>query len=514
MPIARKRKATALDDQQPRKQTRSTKTQKTINAFSTVTKAQTTANEGKKRKTVHVEEEEEEEEEEAAPVKSTTKSEKRKREANITSDDETKSSQPERPKRAQLADQKSSPHRKRVKTAAPPTPQETPSKTAAALFNKLNIDSLSRPIPIAFPKKPLDYDTPPDTPAEESELDLSFPRELEDLQDLHASFLAACSMYYSHNGTSTGIEINALLPTVTKHWKKRAVTLPDIQRMLAVVSQQDREFILEDCGRAGVRLTRAQPRGRALKRNASYIDEEGLNTRFEDALQQSWREWQSTTSTEDQSAAAAAAAFIAQLPRLEIAPTESTPKLSPIFTRGEQRLADIKASQAAKTTAKAPPPATTTTTITTPSPHSRSTALFDRIRAKQHAASHQPAGPTKAELERRSALQRIEDVARVLCLLCGRKDRCTFSMQAVTQQVRQSLRNPVSAADVWTCVTVMAAEITPEFVRVVRSGDVLGVVVTRAGAVEVGELRARVRRACVREGGVGGEEEEECARGG
>ncbi|EME83538.1 uncharacterized protein MYCFIDRAFT_154123 [Pseudocercospora fijiensis CIRAD86] len=310
---------------------------------------------------------------------------------------------------------------------------------------------------------------------------------------MHAAFLTALSLHYSHNGTASPVELRELLSAVTKHWKKRSVTQSDIQRMLAFGTNQDRAFILEDCERAGIRLSRAEPRGRVLKRASSYINEDELNTQFENALQKSWHNWQSSTAKENRTAAA----FLAQLPLLDISQNEAAARSAPLFAKGEQRLADIKAGRAAKLEPKSATPEPSTTTTKVPqSLQNRGTALLDRILAKQSAASSLPAGPSKAQLERRSALQRIEDVARILSLMTGTKERATFSMQVVIQQLQQSLRSPISQVEVWRCLSVMSTEITPGFVKVVQSGEVQGVVVTKSGNLALNELRARVERAC------------------
>lgn len=487
-----KRKASTLDAQPASKQTRSTKTQQSIYTFSSVAKPNVAANEGKKRKTVHTRE--------ATPppapiAKSITKASKRKREAIAEDSDEeiVLSSKAPEFKAPQQPKVSATPRAKRVKNAAPPTPQETPSKKAAALFDRLNIDSNARAIPLNLPKQKLTYDTPPETPVEEVDIDLSFPRELEDMVDMHAAFLAALSLHYSHNGTASPVELRELLAAVTKHWKKRSVTQADIQRILAFGTNQDRAFILEDGGRAGIRLSRAEPRGCILKRASSYINEDELNTQFENALQKAWHNWQSSTAKENRTAAA----FIAQLSLLEITQNEAAARSAPLFAKGEQRLADIKAGRAAKLESKSATPETSTiNNKATQSLQNRGTALLDRILAKQTAASSLPAGPTKAQLERRSALQRIEEVARILSLMTGTKERSTFSMQVVIQQLQQSLRSPISQVEVWRCLSLMSTEITPGFVKVVQSGEVQGVVVTKSGSVGLSELRARVERAC------------------
>ncbi|EME83537.1 uncharacterized protein MYCFIDRAFT_90278, partial [Pseudocercospora fijiensis CIRAD86] len=158
-----KRKAQALDAQPASKQTRSTKTQQSIYTFSSVAKPNVAANEGKKRKTVHPRE--------ATPppapvAKSIAKTSKRKREAIADDSDEeiivaSKAPEFKAPPQPKVS---ATPRAKRVKNAPPPTPQETPSKKAAALFDRLKIDGNARAIPLDLPQQQLTYDTPPKTP--------------------------------------------------------------------------------------------------------------------------------------------------------------------------------------------------------------------------------------------------------------------------------------------------------------------------------------------------------------
>lgn len=491
-PAQRKRKAAAVEEPAPAPPpaVRSSR-RKSINTSAGTVKLAALSNAGKKRKTAH--------HRGATPppqftAKSPQADKKRKRAAVLSDDDDDEivvcNTRPTDTNASAYAKATSTPRNKRVKHALPPTPSETPSKSAAALFDRLKIDANSRAIALELPRKQLTYDTPPKTPTEGVEMYFSFPCELQYLLEIHGCFLAALSMHYSHNGTASPVSLNELLPMITKHWKKRAVTQTDLQRILALGPKQERTFVLEDFGRAGIRLSKAESRGRILKRASSYIDEEELNSRFESALQKAWHTWQSNTAKENRNAAT----FLAQLPLLEITPNQAAEKASPLFARGQQRLADFKAGQAAKTESKI--------TLAQPTPQkvpqsleTRGTALLDRILAKQQLASSLPAGPTRTQLERKSALQRIEDVARVLSLMCGMKERSSFSMQVIIQQLQQSLRNPINQVEVWRCLSLMSTEIMPGFVRLVQSGEVQGVVITRSGNIELGELRAKVAKA-------------------
>ena len=319
---------------------------------------------------------------------------------------------------------------------------------------------------------------------------LQLPAELQDMIHLHSAFLSAISLYYAHNGASSSIEVHNLLPMITKTWKKRVVTLDDVRRLLAF--GKDATFTLQDFGRAGVCLTTSQPRGRATKRATSFVDEIGLSTGFEDDLWASWAEWQASHST----TSGAASDFISGLPLAGIEADKCVERTAPLFARGQHRLAELKAGQAAAKREQAPPAEPTTEQKSSQALQSRGTKLLDRILAKQALSASLPAGPTQEQLERAAALQRIEDIARALDLQAAGRSRCSFGMQAMVQQLQQSLRNPISGEEVRRCLGLMAREITPDFVSLVQSGDSTAVVIKRGGRVDPGEIRRRVADAC------------------
>ncbi|KAK0362928.1 hypothetical protein LTR94_017437 [Friedmanniomyces endolithicus] len=397
---------------------------------------------------------------------------KRKRQLEPVAEDEQEEEDPDKRVFRQSTEDVDStnPRTKRYKTAFPPSPIGTPSKSAAALFDKLKLGGST--IPFSPGGRPVGYETPPDTPEAESNQEMPY----------------RCT-YYAHNGTTSPVMVGNLLPMITKNWKKRAISLEDLRRLLAIQLRGQPDFVLEDAGNVGVCLGRSQPRGRALKRVVSYIDEDDTNGRFEQALEASWKKWQMAEEAEDSSVTA----FIAQLPLAEIAVSASVEKASPLFARGQQRLADLKSAQrTASRISDTPSPATNNEEKPSKAVQSRGTSLLDRVLARQALASSLPAGPTKQQLERRAALHRVEDIARVLGLLVGAKPRVSLSMQAMVQQLQQSLRNPISREEVEQCLELMAAEVMPGFVSLFVSGSVRGVVVRREGRVDAADVRMMV----------------------
>ncbi|KAF2482734.1 hypothetical protein BDY17DRAFT_317309 [Neohortaea acidophila] len=440
----RKRKHVSIDENSLHQQD--------IKAFGTVRKPRQDNDGQKKRKTIH--------NRQPTPPSSAPAVRKLKRKLQLDDDSDTTPVLPIEGKDEPTAD-------KRSKTKATSV-QDTPSKAAAAMFTKLELGVKVEPIPFALgTKKAVST-----SPAADETANQDLPEELEALTHLNTAFLAALSFYYAHNGSSSPCEISSLLPVITKHWKKRTVTLDDLRRILAVLNKDDGSFHLQDFGRAGICLTRVQPRGRATKRTASYVDEAELKAEFEVALRQRWNSWLAQTPKENRDATV----FLDQLALAEISQHSSVEKAAPLFARGQQRLADIKASQTTSKAEAAHPSNLAKDQAPSLTPQSRGSSLLDRILAKQTLTASLPAGPTRDQLERKAALHRVEDVARVLDLLSAGRARCSFSLQAMHQHLQQK-------------------NITPEFVSCVQNGGVACVTITKGGKVGLEELRLRVKNA-------------------
>lgn len=60
------------------------------------------------------------------------------------------------------------------------------------------------------------------------------PETLKDLLSLHSAFLRAFSLHLVHNGNSSAADLDSLMRSVTRLWKKHTVSKEDIQRMLAI----------------------------------------------------------------------------------------------------------------------------------------------------------------------------------------------------------------------------------------------------------------------------------------
>lgn len=310
---------------------------------------------------------------------------------------------------------------------------------------------------------------------------------------MHSSLLTALSLHSAHNsGSTSAVNVKLLLPLVTANWRKRSVTVNDVRKILALTSHSVRSFELEDRARAGIFLARIFPNDSANQPQHNYINEAELNATFETALRKAWVAYSEKTPE----SLLTGRAFVRQLPLDDLKQNASTQNATPLYSRGQQRLADLKAGQAA---AKAE--VGTSQTPSQPASkdssgvQNRNTSLLDRILAKQALSATLPAGPTRTELERKSALHRVEDVTRVLDMLAAGQPRASFSMAATIQHLQQSLRTPITKDEVERCLGLMASEIMPSFVKVVASGQVKGVVVTRGGKIGFADLKERLANA-------------------
>ncbi|KAJ9625016.1 hypothetical protein H2203_004967 [Taxawa tesnikishii (nom. ined.)] len=385
------------------------------------------------------------------------------------------------------------PQNKRFKNAFLPSPAETPTKGARNLFDKLNLAAPGEKAPVTPSKDKEAYETPPLTPRSfknlpDIDITENLPIALKDLISLFSSFLSAVSLFYAHNGASSQSHLRTIAPLVTKHWKKRTVTETDIRRVLRVLGPSKPIFSIVSYGKNDLRL---EPTEETFVR-FNQLDQKGLDRRFQDRLCNEWRHWQARNNE-----GADVLDFVQQLPLLEVEESETARQLAAAPSKGQRRLDLLRdtAQQARQQTTEAQKPSVAPVMKTAEAVSSRGSSLLDRILAKQQFKSSQPNGPTKEELERKAALHRIEEVAMVLDMLAAGRPRVSFGAQTLVKQLQNSLRNPISIEEAERCIGLMAEEVAPRFVGVIQTGDVRGVVITKAGRPTTVELRARLQGA-------------------
>ncbi|KAK4241622.1 hypothetical protein C8A03DRAFT_12111 [Achaetomium macrosporum] len=334
---------------------------------------------------------------------------------------------------------------------------------AEALLERLNLES-----PSAYKRKKTTVHRrePPD--------DFDLPQELNDLLNLHVAFLRTLDMQYAHSGRTTPIDLRTLYPSVTRAWGKRHVGLVDIQRCVGVLSwspvkseasQPKAPYFLCDYGRDKICLefhADAEP---------GPLRQHKLNMDFEANLRSLWLNSHGQPGT----------IFIGTLPKAPIKPSTSAAAAKSV-QRSQTTLDSFKKSiaqkkaeeeQAAKSAPLLTPPHT---------PNGPKMSLLDRIRLKeQQAFSQANSAPTPAELQRRAALQRACDVAAVIGMLCkataGGQARVSFTMAALMVKLKDSVRTPISQEDGECCVRLLASEVAPGWLRILKAGGRENVVV-------------------------------------
>jgi len=271
------------------------------------------------------------------------------------------------------------------------------------------------------------------------------------------------TLQYAHNGSNVPVDIRSICPGVAQSWGKRKVTSEDIQRCVGVLgwsssSQPTSPLILCDYGR-GKLCIELSPEA-----SSTHFDEELLNKTFEANLRSLW----SLRKDSD------IPTFITALPKATMTTRASA---VPLLVKGRNALDALK-SDLAKRQAEKEARAQALPVLNA---DGTKMSLLDRIKHKELALSQSAAPPSPAELQRRAALQRAEDVAGVIGMLTmataeGRA-RISFTMPALLVKLKDSLRTPVSQEDGAACVRLLAAEVAPEWLRIVTIGGKENVVI-------------------------------------
>ena len=407
----------------------------------------------------------------------------------------------------------------RKKAPLPTAYAETPTKGARSCLESLAFASSSPSSNSSPPFHTIHYETPPSSPIsteseprQESESQ-QLPDELQDLVNLHSSFLTALSLHFAHNGSMTPADLRTIGPGIERAWKRRRVTQHDVQRILAVGRPNGPDgyesaghLYLSDYGHGKICVEITEHlRSRTVTRRP--VNEEVLNTAFLRNLEQRWMCYK-TQNPADPSPST----FITSLPLLSITPCTSLSKLTPLLSKGQRRLEDLKAG-AIKAQQK--PLSVTSANATTPPqpttkhPSTRSTDLFSRLKAKQLHQSTLPLPPSAETLARKSALQRLPEITPVLeSLACSSKKHAnddaaaadgigtitspvSFTMPTLLQHLQMSLRNPIAKEEAIRCLKVLA-EMVPEWVGLKEVGKVFAVTV-KGGGLRKDELEKKVQ---------------------
>jgi hypothetical protein len=359
----------------------------------------------------------------------------------------------------------------------------------------------------------------------------TLPPDLVNLLSLQSSFLTALSFHYAHNGTSVPIDVRALTPSIAQTWHQRTVTLDDLRILLGVLDAapggNKNPWYLSDYSGGKICL---EIRDEWVDRLRG-VDERALQDTFVASLEYLWTQWSTTPGVKRMAARPIAAPkrrgrpskkttpvkavmqpilddalfrkFLAQLPQAEITLCSSAVGVAASREKGRKRLREFKDSvsqgRAVKRTNTTPNVSFAAEIVTGKENDSmdmetpvqtkitefasvRKSNLLDRILAKQNLAASLPT-MSPAEAARQAALQKSEEVLGVLQLLCASKmpgTRVSFSMAALVQSLQGSIRSPLSREEVMKCVEVLAQEVAPGYLNIVKMGSMSSVVINQA----------------------------------
>ncbi|KAI1812554.1 hypothetical protein GGS20DRAFT_557530 [Poronia punctata] len=366
---------------------------------------------------------------------------------------------------------------------------------AGVLFKKLRLESspsrCSSPVTVAtsVAESDAEFDAKPSAPDQ-------LPREVLDLIDLYAGFLKTLTLHYAHNGSHVPADLRVLCPNVARAWGKKKVTNGDIRVCLGVLgkSAESNPLSLVNYGRGKVCIESSKSRGRGP------MNENKLNATFRTTITALWTEFLADGKSD-------VSEFLTTLPKAPIALCESVAKAAPILLKGQQRLEDLKHGIEIKKQekeAKSQPSATIDNKNPTTNPDGSKMSLLDRIRLKSLQKASMPAGLTPAQLERRAALQRAEEVSALIGMLSratsdGMGGRVSFTMPSLLEKLKDSFRMGISKPEGAACIRLLATEIVPQWIRVVTLSGRENVVVEVEAQVGKPEVARRVQDILARE---------------
>ncbi|KAJ5240139.1 hypothetical protein N7468_004758 [Penicillium chermesinum] len=397
-------------------------------------------------------------------------------------------------------------------TRQPVDEAETPSKT-------LKISQLSVASPrsghYASPKRTpsrrvrgsaiAESPSAPNTPSKQRTLDFAkasvepklAPRAacVIDFLDLHLAFVQAFSLHAAHNGPRTPADLREFLPSVTRIWKKRKVQVKDLQRLFWVwdrsLKAKDISYRLANYGL-----------GKVCVERTFNIEEQppALQDFFEQSLDLLWEQTEESlkdAKEEDRPA------FFLETIGLACIHESLTPLTS--FHKGQQRLQDLKGGVIRAKMEKLRAESQESTPEARAPTNARRMGLLERIKNKQLHQSKLPPPPSKKDVLRLSAAERVEDIAQIMGMLrpaelngTGIKamfaaQRKPFTMDTMIDHVRDSIRTPIPRDEIETCIEILAdTRVAGHWVSIVTVNEMRSVVLRSCKDIAASELPAKV----------------------
>jgi len=371
-------------------------------------------------------------------------------------------------------------------TGAVPTSEPAPAPTPAKKRKRAIDDIFSPPA-----KKPTATRTPatchlpsPSTSSPPSE---SLPPDLALLQTLHGSLLTALLLHKAHHNNGTHPASFSAIKLHVERLARRNISFEDLRRIVYISHYGEKVdnggFRLVDYGAGNICIDFIENKVRKL------VSTKLLKEEFEAKL---WlyfrRDGKDSNSqlitppssfTEDDkgeengATREEASAHEPTVPLAEIAAHSQAATIQSVLHSKNQAIL-----QELRKPSSVPSPKSTTPAAPL---SSRTSTLYDRIRAKaEAAAAARKKAPSKEALARAAAEQRIPEIEPILKSLAGRGANMT--MRSVVEGIKESTRNPISMEEAEKVVRVMAERDGGKgWIKVVDVGKVTGVVFTKRG---------------------------------
>ena len=311
-----------------------------------------------------------------------------------------------------------------------------------------------------------------------------------DFVALHSAFVKALSLHFSHNGSTAPANVTDLYPTIERIWKKRKVTIEDIQRILHIQEQ-------------------ATPAGFSVKYRISDDGKTCCVERIDSTPQASKTQFKPPVNETE-----LAARFARNLDSFcQTQETEFSPQNIPLATIHKtgaaltprnfvrQQLLDIRAGtiklKAIDNTQKNKDAAATARESRVVN---RKSSLLQRIQAKSLQQSKLPPPPSKEAALRRAAVARLPEVVNVLLLLtpsvattAGLSPHSPlkkpFRWETIIQNVQDSMRNPIAKAEVEACLDILSQkEVASDWIQIITLSRFKSVVLRGGHAISRDEI--------------------------
>ncbi|KAH6697592.1 hypothetical protein F5X68DRAFT_197646 [Plectosphaerella plurivora] len=347
--------------------------------------------------------------------------------------------------------------RSRVLTQVEPNTASSPIKKSLAKKDgnatSRKVSRSKKPIPAAFRPKP------------------KLPTELLDLLNLQKAILKTVVLQMTHQTSAAApIDIDIIMPQVTRTWGKRQATVDDIRRCIAIQDSKSNgdslrsPFTVTDFGRGRLCLELVDSTG-------GVIDEHKLCKRFEETLHAMCAD-RAVDEMSDLDISFESLSFT-ELPKSEITKRHHADMLNPALAKGARALTDLKQGLALKQQEReAKVNAPKLSVLDTFA--GKKVSLLDRLRAKEAARALEelPSGP---ELARKRALERVSEIASIVGMLANASNPSglpvlSFTMAILQQKIKDSLRSPIPIEEGIDTIKIIANEVAPQWLRVVSMG--------------------------------------------